>query len=73
MLLWWDVEQPQSTIVEVAYNLLDACKRYSYDADIELFQKVMNGTLDDDVYDDQMVSGKSAVSSQNDQRKNSQH
>lgn len=43
-----------TAIAEVAYNLLDACKRYSYDADVELFLKVMNGTLDDDVYDDQM-------------------
>ena len=30
----------QSSIVEVAYNLLDSCKRYNYDADIELFHKV---------------------------------
>eukprot|EP01043_Picozoa_sp_COSAG02_P063915 COSAG02_NODE_9192_length_2295_cov_1.189435_1_plen_466_part_00 len=44
----------QSVIAEISYNLLDSCKRYSYDADIELFHKVMMGTLDDDVYYDQM-------------------
>ena len=44
----------QVAIAEVAYNLLDSCKRYNYDADIELFHKVMMGTLDDDVYYDQM-------------------
>ena len=44
----------QEVIAEISYNLLDSCKRYRYDADIELFHKVMMGTLDDDVYYDQM-------------------
>lgn len=44
----------QVVIAEIAYNLLDSCKRYNYDADIELFHKVMLGSLDDDVYYDQM-------------------
>jgi hypothetical protein len=42
-------------VAEVAYNLLDSCKRYSYDADIELFHKILLGLLDDDVYTDQMA------------------
>ena len=27
-------------VVEVAYNILDGCKRYRYDADLELFMQV---------------------------------
>jgi hypothetical protein len=31
------------------YNLLDGCKRYFHDADIELFSKVMSGLLSEQV------------------------
>ena len=45
---------PQNRVAEVAYNLLDACKRYSYDADIELFAKVMRGDCSETVLKQQM-------------------
>lgn len=44
----------QNRVAEVAYNLLDACKRYSYDADIELFSKVMRGDCSETVLKQQM-------------------
>ena len=33
------------TVTEIAYNFVDALKRYSYDADCELFHKVLFGEL----------------------------
>ena len=39
---------------QIAYNLLDACKRYSYDADIELFRKVMDGDISEKVLRSQL-------------------
>ena len=45
----------------MAYNLLDSCKRYHYDADIELFHKILLWLLDDDVYTDQMKMLKSTM------------
>ena len=44
----------QNRVAEVAYNVLDACKRYSYDADIELFSKVMRGDCSEAVLKQQM-------------------
>jgi len=44
----------QNRIAEVAYNLLDACKRHSYDADIELFSKVMRGDCSEAVLKQQL-------------------
>ena len=41
-------------VAEVAYNLLDGCKRYNHDADIELFSKVMSGLLSEKVVKQQM-------------------
>ena len=43
----------QIVIAEVAYNLLDGCRRYNHDADIEIFSKVMNGLLSEKVVQQQ--------------------
>ena len=44
----------KKTVVEIAYNFVDALKRYSYDADCELFHRILFGELCEDVYHDQM-------------------
>eukprot|EP01135_Chromosphaera_perkinsii_P002275 Nk52_evm61s221 gene=Nk52_evmTU61s221 len=43
-----------NVIVEAAYNLVNGCQMYDYDADVELFYKVLTGELDEEVYHDQM-------------------
>ena len=43
----------QQVIVEMGYNLVDALKRYQYDADCELFHKILFGELCEDTYHDQ--------------------
>lgn len=40
----------QAVIADWGYNLVDAIKRYSWDADCEIFLKVLNGELHEDVY-----------------------
>jgi hypothetical protein len=42
-----------SAMAEAAYNLIDACQRYSYDADCELFTHVIFGDLCEEARDDQ--------------------
>ena len=44
-----------SMVVEYGYNVLHALKRYSYDADCELFLKVLVGELGEEVYHEQMA------------------
>jgi hypothetical protein len=44
----------QQVIVEMGYNLVDALKRFQYDADCELFHKVLFGELCEDAYYDQV-------------------
>ena len=44
-----------SMVVEYGYNVLHALKRYSYDADCELFFKVLVGELGEEVYHEQMA------------------
>jgi hypothetical protein len=43
----------QQVIVEMGYNLVDALKRYQYDADCELFHKILFGELCEETYYDQ--------------------
>lgn len=42
-----------TAVAEFAYNLMDAVKRYAYDADCELFHKVIMGECCEEVYADQ--------------------
>lgn len=44
-----------TTIVEWGYNMLAALERYKYDADCELFLKVLNGEVGQEVYESQMI------------------
>ena len=44
----------QSMIVEWGYNLINALKKYSYDADCELFLKILTGQIGEEVYMQQM-------------------
>ena len=44
----------QAMIAEWGYNLINALKKYSYDADCELFLKVLQGEIGEEVYRDQM-------------------
>lgn len=37
-------------VAEMAYNLLDAANKFKYDADCEMFLRVMTGDLDESVY-----------------------
>eukprot|EP00276_Gloeochaete_wittrockiana_P023446 CAMPEP_0184363258 /NCGR_PEP_ID=MMETSP1089-20130417/138814_1 /TAXON_ID=38269 ORGANISM="Gloeochaete wittrockiana, Strain SAG46.84" /NCGR_SAMPLE_ID=MMETSP1089 /ASSEMBLY_ACC=CAM_ASM_000445 /LENGTH=826 /DNA_ID=CAMNT_0026703671 /DNA_START=15 /DNA_END=2495 /DNA_ORIENTATION=+ len=41
-------------VAEWAYNIIDACKRFSYDADIDLFYRILTGEISEDVYDEQI-------------------
>eukprot|EP01051_Picozoa_sp_SAG22_P020726 SAG22_NODE_4305_length_1311_cov_0.740924_2_plen_211_part_01 len=41
-------------IVEMAYNMVDALRRFEYDADCELFLKILFGQLCEQTYHDQM-------------------
>jgi Ca2+-binding EF-hand superfamily protein len=43
-----------TAIAEYAYNLMDALKRYAYDADCELFAKIINGEICEEAYADQV-------------------
>ena len=43
----------QSMIVEWGYNMMYALKKYSYDADCELFLKIMQGDVGEEVYHEQ--------------------
>jgi len=45
----------QAMIAEWGYNLINALKKYSYDADCELFLKVLQGEIGEEVYRDQML------------------
>eukprot|EP01062_Namystynia_karyoxenos_P080613 TRINITY_DN8709_c0_g2_i1.p1 TRINITY_DN8709_c0_g2~~TRINITY_DN8709_c0_g2_i1.p1 ORF type:complete len:979 (+),score=302.59 TRINITY_DN8709_c0_g2_i1:83-3019(+) len=40
---------------EWAYSMVDACSRFKYDADVELFQRILTGDLPEDAYYDQTV------------------
>jgi len=40
---------------EMAYSLMDACARFKYDADVELFHRILVGDVPEDAYYDQMV------------------
>eukprot|EP01006_Ploeotia_vitrea_P029464 TRINITY_DN62008_c0_g1_i1.p1 TRINITY_DN62008_c0_g1~~TRINITY_DN62008_c0_g1_i1.p1 ORF type:complete len:742 (-),score=78.05 TRINITY_DN62008_c0_g1_i1:1144-3369(-) len=42
-------------IVEWAYNIVEACKRFKWDADCELFLTVLEGRLSEQVFHDQIV------------------
>jgi Ca2+-binding EF-hand superfamily protein len=42
-----------AAIAEFAYNLIDACQRFSYDADCELFLGVVQGEICEEAYSDQ--------------------
>jgi hypothetical protein len=44
----------QNMIAEFGYNLVDALSRYAYDADCEMFHKILMGELCEDVYHEQM-------------------
>ena len=44
----------QAMIAEWGYNLINALKKYSYDADCELFLKFLQGEIGEEVYRDQM-------------------
>lgn len=44
----------QDQAVTEAYNLMWGCKRYDYDADVELFINVIQDEVHEDVYHDQM-------------------
>uniref|UniRef100_A0A7S3G9G2 Translin-associated factor X-interacting protein 1 N-terminal domain-containing protein n=1 Tax=Palpitomonas bilix TaxID=652834 RepID=A0A7S3G9G2_9EUKA len=44
----------QTMVADWGYNMLYALKKYSYDADCELFLKILIGELDEDVYIEQM-------------------
>ena len=45
----------QSMIAEWGVNMVEALQRYSYDADCELFLKVLQGEIHQDVYVDQVA------------------
>eukprot|EP01065_Artemidia_motanka_P009506 TRINITY_DN14872_c0_g1_i1.p1 TRINITY_DN14872_c0_g1~~TRINITY_DN14872_c0_g1_i1.p1 ORF type:complete len:670 (+),score=167.25 TRINITY_DN14872_c0_g1_i1:894-2903(+) len=40
---------------ETAYSVMDACARFKYDADVELFHRILTGDLPEDAYYDQTV------------------
>jgi hypothetical protein len=44
----------ESAVVEYGYNLIDALKRFEYDADCELFLSIVNGELCEEAYYDQV-------------------
>lgn len=44
----------QTMVADWGYNMLYALKKYSYDADCELFLKILIGELDEEVYQEQM-------------------
>lgn len=43
-----------AAIAEAGYNLIDALSRYQYDADCELFEKIIFGDLCEETYYDQI-------------------
>jgi Translin-associated factor X-interacting N-terminus len=45
----------QSMIAEWGYNILDAAQRYRYDGDCDLFLRIVNGELPEEVYTNQMM------------------
>ena len=45
----------QRAAVEMGYNLVDALKRYSYDADCEIFHQILFDELPEEAYHRQMV------------------
>eukprot|EP00736_Rhodelphis_marinus_P006227 Rmarinus@m.16864 len=44
-----------SMVAEMSYNIVDAVDRYQYDGDCFLFKQVIEGTLCESVFDDQMT------------------
>ena len=44
-----------AAVVEAGYNLMEALRKFSYDADVALFQEVLTGALCEDVYNDRNV------------------
>eukprot|EP00741_Cyanophora_paradoxa_P008132 tig00001264_g7869.t1 len=44
----------QAMIAEYGYSVVDALQRYSYDADVDLFRRVLAGELSEEVYADQL-------------------
>jgi len=45
----------QAKIIEFAYNFVDALAKFQYDADCELFNKVLSGQLCEDAYHEQVA------------------
>ena len=45
-----------TAIAEFGYNLMDGVKRYAYDADCELFHRIITGELCEDAYEEQIAT-----------------